>query len=164
MPFWYHPCGYHMVVAESLRNKLVVVSKWAKLVVSAYKGSGDEKWSVHWEIDHGRIAGVGGQILFSSEELIAAFGCSERVLASHNELTKRYGADCGVQGKYIRQLRYLNIPCPGTGSDGDPNISAYITESIRLGVWKLLNAHTKGKLPPLPLFPDDVQEEGIVGS
>jgi len=32
----------------------------------------------------------------------------------------------------------LNIPCPGTGHDGDPNVSVYIEESIQRAIEQLL--------------------------
>lgn len=42
------------------------------------------------------------------------------------------------QGAFIRYGNFLNIPSPGTGHDGDPNISILIDGPIRRAVRQLL--------------------------
>ncbi len=60
------------------------------------------------------------------------------VRAGGSWLVGRYGGNSAVQSKFIRWGNFLNIPCPGTGHDGDPNVSIYVTDEIREAVRKLL--------------------------
>jgi hypothetical protein len=53
-------------------------------------------------------------------------------------LLDRYGGDSAAQGFYIRWRNCLNIPCPGTGHDGDPNISVTLSDDIKEAVRQLL--------------------------
>ncbi|HEY0010946.1 MAG TPA: hypothetical protein VGB97_03495 [Candidatus Paceibacterota bacterium] len=43
-------------------------------------------------------------------------------------------ADAGERGEFCRTKGYLNIPHPGIGHPGDPNLSLLITEDIRKAV------------------------------
>lgn len=53
-------------------------------------------------------------------------------------LIDRYGGTVASQGEFIRWGKYLNIPGPGTGHDGDANISIFVSDEIRDAVTALL--------------------------
>jgi len=54
-------------------------------------------------------------------------------------LIERYGGTVAAQGEFFRCGSYLNIPHPGTGYQGDPNLSILLDYSIRLAVMQLLS-------------------------
>ena len=97
-------------------------------------------WIVDWEV----VESVAydekssGRRHFSDIELRRAFGLVSISDGFEGWLFNKYGAEYGEQGKYIRWRRYLNIPGPGTGHDGDPNVSIEIDETIREAVKKML--------------------------
>lgn len=45
----------------------------------------------------------------------------------------------GRSGYFLRADDFLNIPCPGTGRDGDPNISIEIDVAMRDAVQEFLD-------------------------
>lgn len=53
-------------------------------------------------------------------------------------LLEKYGGDVACQFLFIRWQDYLNIPGPGTGHDGDPNISIKLTDEIKEAIRALL--------------------------
>ena len=58
-------------------------------------------------------------------------------------LIERYGGTVAAQGEFIRWGKYLNIPGPGTGHDGDANISIFVSDEIRDAVAQLLQKYQK---------------------
>jgi hypothetical protein len=97
-------------------------------------------WFVDWEVVHNRPyeEWVRGRSRFNDDDLEAAFGLSENSGKFGDWLIKQFGADVANQGKYIRWKKFLNIPCPGTGNDGDPNVSIHLDEEIQDTVRELL--------------------------
>ena len=83
--------------------------------------------------------GAKGRAWFSEEDLKSAFGFSDKSGEYGYWLIERYGADVASQGKYIRWRDHLNIPCPGIGNDGDPNVSIYLDDDIKNAVRELLS-------------------------
>lgn len=116
-------------------------------------------WLVDWELLH-RLHNqerARGRVCFSNEDLQIAFASgkpadlsgdlSEIAIAADGlyvrmtaYLRKTYGAEFADQGKYIRLGSFLNIPCPGSGRDGDPNISIFLYEELSEAVRKLLES------------------------
>ena len=72
------------------------------------------------------------------EHLKMAFGLSEESGKYGDWLIGRFGGESAEQGQFIRFENFLNIPCPGTGHDGDPNISIVLDDKIRDAVEHLL--------------------------
>ena len=143
-PDWCHHHGAKMVVVslDPLNEILVIAGSAAKVTIQ--KAScvfpGKQGWFVDWEVVQCRPLeeGARGRVLFSDADLAAAFGLSDRSGKFGGWLIARYGADVAEQGKYIRWQQFLNIPCPGTGHDGDPNVSIHIDGKIRDAVCQLL--------------------------
>lgn len=134
-PIWWHHHGIKLSVMTKVQNELILESSAAKLVISFLEKN---CWKVRWEVGQVGDQGSSGMVIFSSKELREAF--DYRLVPKKNEsfLFVRYGATAARQGKFIRTDRFLNIPCPGTGSDGDPNISILLTQEIVEAVRKLL--------------------------
>lgn len=81
-----------------------------------------------------------GVVFFNDKHLRSAFNLQETCQTEQHSLwlIDRFGGDCASQANYIRYKDYLNIPCPGTGHDGDPNISIMLDKDIRDAVRDML--------------------------
>lgn len=100
------------------------------------------EWLVNWKINHSLDTCVSGKTLFSSENLVRAFNLIIFINPEHDSgewLIKRYGGTEAKQGRFIRYRDHLNIPGPGTGSDGDPNISIKLNQKIKDAVGSLIS-------------------------
>lgn len=144
-PDWYHHHGTKVGVDEKSVSATSVAfcSNAARLEIRL----AGEKWMVEWEIKfEAPNAGVWGRVYMADETLCGAFGiprAKEDRGARHSSwLASRYRADSAVQGAYIRKGNYLNIPGPGTGHDGDPNISILLDDQIRNAVRRLIGIYS----------------------
>lgn len=134
-PIWWHHHGIKLGLMTKLKQSLRLESSAAELSISYLRKN---EWEVCWKVGQVGDQGSSGMVIFSSKELREAF--DYRVVPKKNEsfLFVRFGATAARQGKFIRTDRFLNIPCPGTGYDGDPNISILLTQEIVEAVRKLL--------------------------
>lgn len=139
-PVWYHTRGSKIGVEKfDDRNKLLVLSGSAACVrITRCARTVDEGWYVDWEVRYSQQEKAGGRIVLSSPELSAAFGLTAETGEWSGWLIQRFGADSAKHGRYIRWEKFLNIPSPGTGRDGDPNISIYLREEIQHAIQQLL--------------------------
>lgn len=143
-PIWCHLHGSKMRVKKLnlLQHILVIGSSAAKIVIrkALWVHSGAKGWFVDWEVNQYKPykEGVWGRVHFTDKELAAAFGLSDDSGKFGDWLIRRFGADSAEQGKYIRWKTFLNIPCPGTGNDGDPNVSIHLDKEIQNAVRQLL--------------------------
>lgn len=102
-----------------------------------------DKYTLSWHISHkGGLdpAFTAGAIETNSLELRRMFCLDDGVEEADRWMTRQYRGTTAVQGKYLRQDRYLNIPGPGTGRDGDANISVFVSDGIMKSVRDLLAA------------------------
>lgn len=140
-PDWWHHHGTKMRVQKQEKQNqfLVIAGSSATLkVVRRASTVGEGCWYVYWEVIYAPSERANGRVIFTTEELKSAFGLSHES-GEHGEwLLKRYRASSAEQGKYVRRGDFLNIPCPGTGQDGDPNISLEIDGEIRTAMRQLL--------------------------
>ncbi len=100
-------------------------------------------WRVRWIIKHHGRDHIDGKYILDTEEMRAAFDLGETTIPKIHtaaDFARRYGADVGVSGKFIRKGVYLNIPCPGTGCEGDPNMSIKLTSYIQRPIECCLDA------------------------
>lgn len=135
-PTWSHVHGFKMRIKQlDIENKiLVIAASAARVVFTMTPGlfSGVDGWLVEWEIVQSTLynLGVKGRTKFTNEDLKAAFG-----LFDHDDvsswLIKQYRVQAANQGRFIRFEEFLNIPGPGTGHDGDPNISIFVDEEMQ---------------------------------
>ena len=97
-------------------------------------------YKVSWRIMFTRGENAWGDLLLSGDELRQAFGIlsSNSPIGDITEMKERYDAESSIPGHFIRKGKFLNIPMPGTGMDGDPNISIFITEEMQEAIRNLL--------------------------
>ena len=129
LPSWYHHHGLKMQVREFHIRKgyLVIANNTASVIINRNREITD--YRVSWQIIHSMPDNevATGFLTFSSNDLFIAFG-----LMNENGLEQK------CEGKYFRFKNYLNIPYPGTGNNGDPNISIYLSNEIKEAVRKFI--------------------------
>ncbi|MBI4119168.1 MAG: hypothetical protein HY452_02815 [Parcubacteria group bacterium] len=144
-PIWCHHHGAKMRVSQfDQQNRILTISGSAARVTirkASLVYRDVEGWFVDWKVIQLSPYRVGarGRSQFNDEDLAAAFGLSENSGKFGDWLIEQFGADSAEQGKYIRWRNFLNIPCPGTGQDGDPNVSIHLDDEIRNAVQQLLS-------------------------
>lgn len=140
-PVWWHHNGAEMrPLFGGEDKKIEIYSDSALLTISPNEHSRDDRdlWLVTWEIRRLSPCGINGKTTMSTEALCRAFALAEGTAKSSDWLLQHYGADSAEQERYIRSGDYLNIPGPGTGRDGDPNVSVLLDEDIREAVRHIL--------------------------
>lgn len=131
MPKWVHP---HSVKVEFDKDKSVrtrTIRFESKVVSVTISRLRPYSWHVAY-----RIAQPWGftesSVSLHTAELLCALNIDDSAGIAGTEESKwwqtAYGSDVCVPGKFIRQGNWLNIPCPGTGVDGDPNLSIFLDE------------------------------------
>lgn len=127
---WWHNHGIKMKLRKrkNRSDPLIIESGVAYLEITRGAGGG---YDVHWKIRHSLPSCVEGRVLFTGKEFKQAFALSDESGESGEEILAEYGGTAASQGSFIRYDDYLNIPCPGTGRDGDPNISLMLNEEIK---------------------------------
>ena|SRR3989344_2399057 len=137
-PVWWHHHGIKMgIISQGLCNDyLVLQGSAAELRIEKHRTD----WLLTWKIIHSLIRAASGIAVFTSDELLAAFGVNHAyTFLGHSKwLIDRYGGTAACQGCFLRYQDWLNIPCPGTGNDGDPNISILLDEKIDKAVKDLI--------------------------
>lgn len=146
LPDWWHRGGKQMRVEKfGPRKRSLKIGNsatWLEITAFHTEDRGN-LWEIEWDIlqpfyfdSH---AGSRGKITFNNDQLAVAFGLKPAEIPAHSRLlTKRYGGDRAFRGKFFAVSNYLNIPMPGTGMNGDPNISIEITREIRDAVAQLM--------------------------
>jgi|SRR3989344_2737939 len=139
-PDWWHGHGIKMSLRtlELTPPKLVISGSAADLTIFDHEYK--DLWAVNWEVRQSQAEKVVGRVLMTNNQLLAAFDHSNELDNYSEWLIDRYGATCASQSNFIRFRRFLNIPGPGTGHDGDPNISIELDEDIKKAVLKLMAA------------------------
>jgi len=134
MPSWFHPHGTKIKCigfddASAPTRIMLLEANAVKIKIYSYAGHG---YIVEYTITQSPDSQNTGKVWMSKENLGAAFGFSDTCKAFSGQwLANEYGADVASQGKYIRYGKFLNIPGPGTGHDGDANVSILIDEIIQ---------------------------------
>ncbi len=145
-PIWFHHHGIKFSVSASENDELVLDASAAHVHIKRYKRDDYRGWSVSWQVRYSRSERTEGTVVINDAAFASAF---DLVAPKDNMrdgwLIERYGGDAAYQGCFIRWGRFLNIPCPGTGHDGDPNVSIYISDDILIAVRALLQHHTNPK-------------------
>lgn len=140
VPVWFHIRGCKMTFRDmDLKTKSFTInSNAADLKIAQIESADSGLWRVSWHVQRSQSERVMGNVVFNKEDLKAAFGLSETSGVYGDRYLQIYGGDVAEQGKYIRWNTFLNIPCPGTGHDGDPNISIEIDDQMQNAVRQLL--------------------------
>jgi len=128
LPIWFHHRGSKMEFVVQDENTVNIRSKAASLLIRRSLVGVD--YLVEWNIDHDP-GFTKGNVWMTESELASAFGLSDNMGDFGEWLIARFGGTTAAEGKFIRYKKFLNVPCPGTGNDGDPNISIMINNNIR---------------------------------
>lgn len=96
------------------------------------------EWNVAWKVKHSYRKHVTGLTVMHDQTLARAFGLEDDIYNHSLWLISGYGGTSAEQGQYIRYRDYLNINCPGTGHDGDPNVSIVLDEQIKQAIRQIL--------------------------
>ena len=138
-PDWSHIKGSDMQLRFiELRTGFAQIdnSREARLLINKK----DNGWTVRWRVD--QIGGhSSGEVFMSDKELSQAFGLEDigdPPPSLNHAMISKYNGTVAQAGRFLRRDKYLNIPCPGTGNDGDPNISIDLNEAITGAVQELL--------------------------
>ena len=137
-PIWWHHHGSKMKLqlAESGASN-VVIKGGADLTIT--RNLNPDQFSVRWKVvQFHQLEEVEGTRIFTRDDLLSAFALSTESGNFGNWLIDTYGADVAQQCLYIRWNDHLNIPCPGTGHDGDPNISIRLDPEMKAAVRRLV--------------------------
>jgi hypothetical protein len=135
MPVWFHHHGHKMKNVRIDDNRHLAI--WSHHDIAVEISKVDQQYLVCWKIKH-ILGWATGTVSYTVDELRSAFGLSEDSGDFGGWLIDRFGADVAEQGKFIRWKDFLNIPCPGTGNDGDPNLSIELSDEIKDAVEELL--------------------------
>lgn len=137
-PQWWHPRGREMTVAvlqplDARKLRLAGSAQhWTWLEIGPGHLAGTRR--VSWRVRHTTEDHAAGVVEVLESDLRRAFGLDGSWNSDADPLIFIYRADLAAPGKYIRLGPYLNIPCPGTGRNGDPNISILVTPEIQEAV------------------------------
>lgn len=125
-PSWYHCNGGKISQiginsANSPTRKVLILG--SKTVgIKIHRDPQGTGYLIKYEIHHpSDTPTTWGKISMSEIEIQKAFGLSGECNGEDEQM---------VPEKFIRQGRYLSIPGPGTGNDGDPNVSIYLDEAL----------------------------------
>jgi hypothetical protein len=146
MPAWFHIYGELMHPTFNplfAGNKLRFTT--GSTHVTIYKSSRPGLWKVKWTIyrtnphmlKESEKDKVEGTVTLTTQELYLAF---DSVLGSYSkegtdrEFTRRHNLTVGIKGKYVRKGSHLNIPCMGTGDEGDPNASIWLSKEVSVAL------------------------------
>jgi len=142
-PEWWNPNGYKMKLVDPNRTqtRLLIKGGGASFFIRRRRLPLylDKQWLVNWRIHFSTMDRVSGQIAMDRLTLERAFGLQNGTDENSAWLLTRYKADSVKQGCFIRQGKFLNIPGPGTGVDGDVNVSLRLDPEIKIAVKEFLN-------------------------
>ena len=140
-PSWLVGHGIKMEVHEKGLGTLTLKGSVARLeIVSFGPKAGPHEYKVAWNVTH--VDGyTSGSVNMNRDDVARAFGIVNGMGDGGGALRAPDGKEihAAAQGLYFRRSRYLNIPHPGTGRQGDPNISVYVTDEIRKAVFELIS-------------------------
>jgi hypothetical protein len=142
-PDWWHHHGIKAMPSEMVVNRKISVllkSNAVKVKIRPISGS---RYEIEWQIGHSLATSAYGRVHFTQDDLIAAFALvglgDYPEYESSQWLLEKYGGHVAKQGRFIRFNRFLNIPCPGTANDGDPNVSIYLDDDVIAAVRGIVN-------------------------
>lgn len=154
-PDWWNHKGRYVYASKVSnqglkRQALVLLSQgiWVWIEGTTFGGSrGPEKgWIIRWRITLSQREEFSGSIVVSMATLKSMFGLQLDIKEKNSLfsvppwMVQSYGAENGRAGQFIRQGRFLNIPHPGTGHDGDPNVSILVDNTIQEAVLELVRS------------------------
>jgi len=158
-PNWWHGHGSKISSgpSESGQDFLIWRASAATLIIRWILVDDGHNWQIEWQIVWSAEAQVKGVIVIDLEKLKVMFGLQSHFTKSKdiqhaNWLVAQVGGTTGRQGAFIRwdppwihTGSFLNIPHPGFGHDGDPNLSVSVDEEMRQAIATFINQHLQDK-------------------
>ncbi|MEK9156454.1 MAG: hypothetical protein AAB360_04150 [Patescibacteria group bacterium] len=141
-PDWWHRHGRKMRLKLAGRAEVKIAASVASLTITRQDAARDDqpRWGVVWEITHDYDR-VRGRVSMTDAELATAFGLVDSPVPPDSWwLTVVFDAGNMKVGKFIVHRDYLNISGPGTGQDGDPNISIRVDDDMRAAIIQIILA------------------------
>lgn len=148
-PWWFHHHGLKFRAGISEIRSVKLFSSACDFLIESVTGL----FLISWEIRFSLNEKVNGKIYFSREDLRKAFRleeCDESQMDKRDHWLLNYKIPTvpelgynqpffAKQGRFIRQGDCLNIPGPGAGHDGDPNVSIELSDQIKKTVRDFLD-------------------------
>lgn len=136
-PHWWHGRGKTVYDAGNRRDRSIVTltSKSCHLKIQR---TGENEWIVSVYMHYPGKNRTTHERYFNAVELATAFDTPRDLSVGNGLYAFRRRANFGVEGLFIRRGNFLNIPCPGSGVDGDPNMSIRLTAHIREKIGRFL--------------------------
>ena len=142
-PAWFHNHGTKIKLVKCDIPAGIVRMKSSAVEVEIRRYPAHSGLFIEWDIIHSPTDCVSGTVRMAKTELASAFGLTDEMGRFGDQLINSYGGTVATKGKFIRYDEYLNIPCPGTGHDGDPNVSIMLDDRIKNAVHSLLSTTKK---------------------
>lgn len=137
-PEWWHHHGIKTRLSADDPPSLVTISNNASKLEIFHELPPSLLWRSTWNIKFCPRERVSGTIRMDTNTLKAAFAFANTITDESRWLIEKYGGEAAEQGSFIRWKDFLNIPGPGTGHDGDPNISILLNNEIKRAVGDLI--------------------------
>lgn len=148
-PIWWHPGGINIEIESLSDNSVHLKSRFVRLsFIKEYASQGVIiEWHIHSLLDSHALEKhhYQGKMSFDMPTAAAAFGMVDLCHRSSAWMIDFYGAQAARQGFFIRYGDYLSIPGPGTGRDGDSNLSLFLEPDIKEWFLKLLPQSTESR-------------------
>lgn len=137
-PPWQVYKGYKLNLLET-ESGIKLKSSAAELRINFIANRSYAPWRVWWSMSHDCGRDTGYRYL-TEEEMRRAFGLQDGLGQFGRALADRTSTavDAAEQSKFVRAKDWLNISHPGTGLQGDPNISIELDTDIKIAVRTLL--------------------------
>jgi len=140
-PAWWHPKGafmrVHHVVSQPHKRELFIKGASDSFWLNITSQAGAATWYLQWQLYHEWAQQVTGKVRLATGELCLAFALQELPL-EQDPLISRYRQWVCRPGCFFRLADFLNIPCRGTGQNGDPNMSLLLTPEIKTHLANLI--------------------------
>ncbi|MFA5134799.1 MAG: hypothetical protein WC505_03310 [Patescibacteria group bacterium] len=149
---WFNERGRNMIPNLNLQSCTMSFhspNNFSMLIISRVQSHGDYHWRIEWKMrkwqnDYPENNQSGSSM---QSEVIGTVYLTDDDFKDAFALKKNFGAASNVYVAcpcvYVRYRRYLNIPCIGTGMDGDPNISLYISVKVQRAIRQLYQRSRK---------------------
>lgn len=154
-PNWWHPGGSNINLVSVSENSINFASRFTKFsMIKEYDRHGlIMEWQIYSQVDnHSTLKHhYQGKMNFDLPTAAAAFGLVDLCHSSSLWMIDLYGGSAARQGFFIRYGDYLTIPGPGTGRDGDANLSLLLDTEVKEWIVNLLPQTDELRQRTLPI-------------
>ena len=135
IPEWHNPRSREMRLEKADSSHVSISGPTSRLIIvellDLLGAEVTSKWIVRRELYSEEEWLTRDEITMDARQLCDAFGLNDKPEYEDQWGDTAYEHTAFEAGRYFRYDQYLNIPNPGTGEDGDPNISILITDDMK---------------------------------